>query len=129
MSADTNPLKVLFVCNFNMMRSATAEMIFRDDPLLEVKSAGISPEAIVVINQQLVEWADIIFVMESKQKQFIEQKFQPESSEKKIICLSIGDHYQFMDQKLKEVLISSIEPYLNKIINQAPPSDPDCRCR
>jgi predicted protein tyrosine phosphatase len=127
-SVQMTPIKVLFVCNFNMMRSATAEMIFKDDPVLEVKSAGISPEAIVVIDEQLVGCADIIFVMELMQRQFIEQKFPDGSSGKKIISLGIGDHYQFMDEKLIEVLKSGVEAHLKKIFNEAPPSDPDSRC-
>lgn len=119
---------VLFVCNFNMMRSATAEMLFKDDPMLKVKSAGISPEAVMVIDQQLVDWAEIIFVMEPVQQQFIEKNFPRGLDGKRIICLSIDDRYAYMDERLQRVLRSTVERYLQKIFSEEPPSVPDGRC-
>lgn len=56
--------KIIFVCGFNRYRSPTAQNIFSSYPLLDVKSDGIESSAIVPINLELLEWADIIFVME-----------------------------------------------------------------
>jgi protein-tyrosine-phosphatase len=35
------PLKVLLVCGRNLRRSPTAEMLFRKDPRVSVRSAGV----------------------------------------------------------------------------------------
>lgn len=39
------PIRVLFVCSQNSLRSPTAEAVFRDDPRLEVRSAGTDADA------------------------------------------------------------------------------------
>ena len=59
-----NKLKVLFVCTGNIDRSPTAEEIFRSYPGVEAKSAGTSELAPTRISKELVEWADLILVME-----------------------------------------------------------------
>ena len=57
--------KVLFVCTANSERSPTAEMIFKDVPGWETKSAGTSDEATVPVTRELIDWADRIIAMES----------------------------------------------------------------
>lgn len=52
----------------------------------------------------------MIFVMEKKHKQRLEQRF---TSEKEIIILDIPDEYQFMDPELVEVIKTSLSPYIN----------------
>ena len=61
------PVRVLFICHYNRKRSATAERIFRKDPSLEVLSAGTSDEAMVQVNERMLEWADLVFVMDGEQ--------------------------------------------------------------
>lgn len=55
--------KILFICSSNLTRSPTCEDILKDSTLYETKSAGTAPNAVVVVTQKLVDWADIIFVM------------------------------------------------------------------
>ncbi|HSB12298.1 MAG TPA: hypothetical protein VLM38_22615, partial [Blastocatellia bacterium] len=64
MSENTTKLKVLFICNANRLRSPTAEAIFSGYTGVETRSAGVGREATVPVNIELLEWADLIFVME-----------------------------------------------------------------
>ena len=56
--------KILFICSQNKLRSPTAEQVFSLDPRLEVSSAGLNNSANNPLTKELVEWADIIFLME-----------------------------------------------------------------
>ena len=104
--------KVLFVCDKNRMRSPTAEKIFSEDPRLEVKSAGIKIDAAVPMSRELLEWADLIVVMEKKQRNAIRERFQDIHESKRIVCLKIPDKFQFMDPHLIGLLRERVEPYL-----------------
>jgi predicted protein tyrosine phosphatase len=55
---------VLFVCGRNQWRSPTAERLYRADPRVEVRSAGVSPKSRHQISRSDIEWADLILVME-----------------------------------------------------------------
>ena len=121
------PLKVLFVCTYNMMRSVTAENIFRDDPMLDVKSAGIHPEAAVRVDIRLLDWADLVFVMEDMHKTFIE-KIRGSLSLPDIINLNISDDYSYMDEKLMAVLRKRIGVHLDDYLNSKQTSDSGSRC-
>jgi predicted protein tyrosine phosphatase len=121
------PLKVLFVCTYNMMRSVTAENMFRDDPMLDVKSAGIHPEAAVRVDIRLLDWADLVFVMEDMHKTFIE-KMRDSLSLPDIINLNISDTYSYMDEKLMAVLRERIGVHLDDYLNSKQTSDSGFRC-
>jgi len=51
-----------------------------------------------------VEWADFIFVMERVHKKKLSSKFGQVIKDQKIICLDIPDDYEYMDEKLIEIL-------------------------
>jgi type I restriction enzyme M protein len=57
------PIRVLFVCSQNSLRSPTAEAVFRDDPRLEVRSAGTDADAPVPVTREFAEWANVVLVM------------------------------------------------------------------
>lgn len=57
-------MKVLFVCSQNKLRSPTAEQVFSRWPGIEVMSCGLNNDAENPARPELIEWADIIFVME-----------------------------------------------------------------
>lgn len=107
-------LKVLFVCLQNRLRSPTAERIFSPYPRLEVKSAGLDAESSVQINRELLEWADVVFVMERRQRNIIHKKFKDIYDRKRIICLYIPDDYDYMDPALVERLKESVTPHLGR---------------
>ena len=57
-------MKLLFVCSRNRRRSPTAEIAFSGLPDIEVMSAGTAVDAENPVSAELIDWADIVFVME-----------------------------------------------------------------
>ena len=95
---------VLFVCSQNRLRSPTAEQVFsmRDD--LEVASAGTNHDAEIPLSSELIEWADMIFVMEKAHRTKVQRRFRKVLKGKRVICLDIPDDYAFMDPTLIDIL-------------------------
>ena len=98
--------RVLFVCSQNRLRSPTAERVFSNHPDLEVMSAGLNADAENVLTLELVQWAEVIFVMEKTHKNKLQKKFKRYLNKQRVICLNIPDEYDFMEPdlvaKLKE---------------------------
>jgi predicted protein tyrosine phosphatase len=103
------PIKILFVCTANRMRSRTAEELYRGDKRFRVKSAGTSIFAQVIINENLVDWADRIVVMEHHHEEKIRRKFADRSDRLKIHSLGIPDIYYFMDPTLASLIKERFE--------------------
>lgn len=97
---------LLFVCSRNKWRSKTAETVFKNYQNITVRSAGTSKVAKTKISENLINWADEIYVMEKKHKEIIEQKFG--RLDKEIYILNIPDEYQYMDEELVKELESVI---------------------
>jgi len=93
-------MNILFVCSRNKWRSATAETIYQNHTFHQVKSAGTSASARIKLNAKLIDWADMIFVMEKKHKQIMHERFSNALNGKEIIVLAIPDEYQYMDEEL-----------------------------
>jgi protein-tyrosine phosphatase len=104
-------MNVLFVCSRNEWRSPTAETIYKNHPSILARSAGTSPSARIKINQKHIDWAEVIFVMEKKHLQLIEQKFG-NSVRQKTIILNIEDEYRYMDDELVLELKNKVADYL-----------------
>ena len=68
--------RVLFLCSQNKLRSPTAERVFSKHPNLEVASAGLDIDANIRVTKELIEWADLIFVMEKNHKNRLQKKFK-----------------------------------------------------
>ena len=97
-------MKILFVCSRNKWRSRTAETIFKNNGLHQIQSAGTEKSARIRITQNMINWADIIFVMEEKHKKRILDKFEIDKQQEKIEVLDIPDEYQYMEDDLVEIL-------------------------
>lgn len=106
-------MNILFICSRNKWRSRTAETIFKDNQKHNVKSAGTENEARVKVTEKLINWADLIFVMEKRHKQRLRDKFNTLIDDKEIITLDIKDDYKYMDTELIEILGNSVSPYLD----------------
>lgn len=105
-------MNLLFVCSRNRWRSLTAETIFKDDQPHIVRSAGTAEAARIKVTEKLIAWAELIFVMEKKHKQKLEQKFPSALEGKKLVVLDIEDNYKYMDEELVEMLRVEVTPYL-----------------
>lgn len=107
-------MNILFVCSRNKWRSRTAETIFKNSQDHIVKSAGTENEARIKVTEKLVNWADLIFVMEKKHKIRLKDKFGSLLDRKEVINLDIQDDYKYMDPELIEILKTSVSSYLGK---------------
>ena len=105
-------MNILFVCSKNKWRSRTAETIFKNTLTHHLKSAGTDEGARIKLNEEHLNWADLVFVMENKHRQIINQKFRATFDVEKIIVLGIPDEYQYMDEELILSLKTAVMPYL-----------------
>ena len=104
MPPSTAPLRVLFVCQLNRARSATAERLFCKRTDLEVCSAGTSEDALVRVNARMLAWADVVFTMEPLQRRELERLFPGHPVLERLICLDIPDDYGFLSPELVRLL-------------------------
>ncbi|MGD0867606.1 MAG: low molecular weight protein tyrosine phosphatase family protein [Rhizomicrobium sp.] len=104
--------RVLFVCGRNRARSPTAENVFANYPGIETASAGTSGDAETPLTAELVEWADIIFVMEKSHRAKLSARFRGSLRNARIVCLDIPDKFAFMDAGLVRLLKSKVAPHL-----------------
>ena len=116
MSAPTpRDLRVLFVCHYNRRRSATAELVFAKEPGLEVRSAGTSADALVPVNQRMLDWADIVFVMDDEQHRALTRAFPGHAAVPRAVVLHIKDDYHFLDAELISQLRQKVTPHLDRL--------------
>ena len=108
-------MRVLFVCTQNRMRSPTAEALYRGRLDLEVRSAGIAPDARVPIAEALLQWAEIVFAMDSGHRLYLQTHFFPAwGGARRVVCLDVPDIYPYMDPELVHILTEKLRPYLGE---------------
>jgi predicted protein tyrosine phosphatase len=105
-------LKLLFICSQNRWRSPTAEAIYKRFPGMEARSAGVSPQAVVFVNENHVRWADRIFVMETRHREMLQQRFGREQLGSKVTVLDIPDDFRRMDEELIAILKERLRPHI-----------------
>ncbi|UHS57083.1 low molecular weight protein tyrosine phosphatase family protein [Agrobacterium vaccinii] len=103
---------ILFICSQNKLRSPTAEQVFSTWPDIEVSSAGTNNDAENPLSTELIEWADIIFVMEKAHRTKVQARYKAALKGKRVICLDIPDNYTFMDPALVTLLEAKVPRYL-----------------
>ena len=103
---------LLFVCTQNRVRSFTAEVIFDALPGYTVKSAGTDASARIPLTQEHVDWADMIFVMETEHLEQLRSEHGRSLAGKRIICLDIPDIYYCMEPSLIEELKTKLSEHL-----------------
>jgi len=100
-----NHTQILFVCTANKDRSKTAEILFDFAyPKYQFKSAGTSnyycqKHQSQLLNQQLLNWASKIVVMEQAHAKHITTVFGT-THQHKIQVLNLPDDYHFMSTSL-----------------------------
>jgi predicted protein tyrosine phosphatase len=104
--------RVLFVCSRNRLRSPTAETVFSSWPDIDVASAGLDHDADVPLSGELIDWADLIFVMERKHRTKLSKNFARHLRHQRIVCLDIPDDFEFMDPDLIELLKARVTRHL-----------------
>ncbi|PTX92254.1 phosphotyrosine protein phosphatase [Verrucomicrobia bacterium LW23] len=136
-------MRILFVCGKNLRRSPTAEALYRNDPRVQARSAGVSDKARRRVRSGDLLWADLILVMESKHAARLREAWReaepcdaygevtaddslhPDanglhaSNLPRVECLDIPDEFEFGDPELVELLKQSVEPWLTDV--EGPP--------
>ena len=103
---------VLFVCSQNRLRSPTAEQAFASHPGVDVASAGTNSDAESPLTSELIQWADIILVMEKAHRNKVQKRFKADLKDVRVICLDIPDEFKFMDEKLIRLLTAKVTRFL-----------------
>ena len=117
--------RVLFVCSRNQWRSPTAEAIYRSDSRIEARSAGVSPAAKRRVTAKLLQWADLVLVMEPEHKRRLLSQFADLGPDLCIRVLDIPDDYAFMDPELVELIRERTEAILTEPDEPGPQSASD----
>ena len=102
------------------MRSPTAERMFSKRPDLEVRSAGTATDALARVNDQMLDWADLIFIMDEQQRRSLRRRFTGHPALDRLICLEIPDGYTFLQPELMSLLQSRTTPHLPPAPGTAP---------
>ncbi|HYD19910.1 MAG TPA: hypothetical protein VEB40_00435 [Flavipsychrobacter sp.] len=105
-------MNLIFICSRNKRRSLTAETIYKNSNGHTVRSAGTEESARVQVNEKMLLWADIIFVMEKRHKQRLTQRFENSLRNKQLIVLDIPDKYEYMDEELADMLKDAVEYFV-----------------
>ena len=114
MAETTERRRVLFICRQNRSRSATAERLFCKRTDLEVCSAGTSEDALVRVNQRMLEWADLVFTMDVDQHHALERLFPGHPALPSIVCLDIPDEFSFLQPGLIDLLEERVARILDR---------------
>ncbi len=104
---------LLFVCSENRLRSPTAEAVFSEYEGIEAIGAGTNSDAETPVSGDLIEWADVILVMENTHRNKISKKYKELLRDKKMAVLDIPDIYECMQPELIQLLRAKISRYVH----------------
>ena len=106
-------MKILFICSANKLRSKTAEDYFSETNNEHIfLSAGTNvktclKEGTTPLEEYLLDWADVVYVMEKKHKQEI-NNYVGDIFNNKIIILNIKDNYKYFQKELIQLLKNKV---------------------
>ena len=106
-------MNLLFVCSENRLRSPTAEDVFQEYPNVEAIGAGTNADAATTVSGDLIEWADVILVMEASHRNKIAKKYRALLKNKKLAILDIPDEFERGDPVLIRLLKTRVPRYVN----------------
>ena len=105
-------MNLLFVCSENRLRSPTGEEVFSKYEGINALGAGTNSDAETPVSGDLIEWADIIFVMEKSHRNKISKRFKELLQGKKLVCLDVPDNYDRMDPVLVRLLENKVSRHV-----------------
>jgi predicted protein tyrosine phosphatase len=108
----SRPKRVLFVCEGNLHRSPTAEQLYASTAGLRVRSAGTSPLARRELDEELLDWADVVCAMEPRITKILKRRFPDQMAAKDVLELNIPDNFQRMQPELLALLVEQLTPHL-----------------
>ena len=113
--SNREPRRLLFICRQNRRRSATAERLFGKRADLDVRSAGTAPDALARVNVNMLNWAEVIFIMDDEQRHWLETTFPQHPALARVVCLNIPDDFTFLQPELVELLQQRVPQHLATI--------------
>lgn len=91
-----NDKRVLFVCSMGILRSATGSRIYGNK--YNTRSVGTHDEALIQINQKMIDWADEIVFVNKENFTIAGYHFYLEGANVKV--LNIPDEYEHMHPEI-----------------------------
>ena len=117
-------MRLLFLCGRNCLRSPTAERVFAGVCGIETNSAGVNPDAKQPLSAELIQWADVILVMEPSHRAKMTRAFGRLLRGKRVACLGIPDKFAYMDAQLIRLLWERV-PRSVPVLSARRPAEPD----
>ena len=96
--------RILFICSENRLRSPTAEAVFNEYDGIEAIGAGTNSDAVTPLSGDLIEWADVIMVMEGVHRNKVAKKYRELLKNKRLVVLDVADNYLYMQDELVQLL-------------------------
>ena len=106
-------MNILFVCSENRLRSPTAAAVFSEFEGVDAISAGTNKDCETPVSGDLIEWADIVLVMEKSHRNKISKRYRELLRDKKLAVLDIPDIFEFMDPMLISLLKARVPRYVH----------------
>jgi predicted protein tyrosine phosphatase len=106
------PRRLLFVCSQNRLRSPTAEAVCTGIESVEAISAGTNNDAEQPLTGDLIEWADVVIVMEREHHNRINRKFREQLKGTPLVVLGIPDDYDYMQPELVTLLKARLQRWI-----------------
>lgn len=103
--------KVLFVCSMGILRSATGSRIYGHK--YNTRSAGSHPEALTVLTNLQLMWADEIVFVNKENYDQASETFDLGMYDAKIKILHIPDNYEHMHPEIIKAYNEQYEPVGN----------------
>lgn len=104
--------KVLTVCSAGLLRSPTAAWVLSNPPFnFNTRACGYNDEyALVVLDDVLLEWADEVVVMDTRQEKVVRDMLNNSGadSRKPVHVLNVPDDYGYRDPELVSLLTSEL---------------------
>ncbi len=111
-------MNLLFVCSENRLRSPTGEEVFSLYEGVDAIGCGTNSDAETTISGDLIEWSDIVFVMEKSHRNKVAKKFRELLKTKRLICLDIADEYDRMDPVLIRLLENRVLRHIHNNVRK-----------
>ena len=105
-------MRLLFVCSENRLRSPTAETVFSAYDGIEAISAGTNADCEQPVSGDLIEWADVVFVMDQSHRSKLAKKFRSLLRDKRLCVLDIPDNYDYMEPGLVRLLKARVARFI-----------------
>jgi predicted protein tyrosine phosphatase len=68
----------------------------------------------VQVTDELLAWADMVFVMEGRLRGMLRRRFPEAVQNKNLVCLEVPDDFQLLQPELLTLLRERLTPYLGE---------------